>query len=99
MCDELLELFQWSEYTDSDIQFRKAEAPGALGREHDSVKLCGEWRQSQPMKRLGGDGSSPRELRLLLLNASVPHLFAVKQALLKAAAYYFYKLCLTQPVF
>lgn len=32
MCDDLLNMFEWSEYTGSDLKFRKAMALGALGR-------------------------------------------------------------------
>lgn len=48
MCDDLLEMFEWPEYTDSDIRFRKASALGELGRKDEAVKYCKEWMKKEP---------------------------------------------------
>lgn len=43
MCDELLHIFTWPEYTGSDFKFRKATALGALGRKQEAADYCREW--------------------------------------------------------
>lgn len=48
MCDDLLRMFGWPEYTDSDIRFRKASALGSLGRKNAAVKYCKDWYQKEP---------------------------------------------------
>lgn len=48
MCDDLLHLFRWPEYTGSDIKFRKSATLGALGRKEEAVKYCKEWIQTEP---------------------------------------------------
>ena len=39
MCNDLLELFGWPEYTGSDIKFRKATVLRQLGRGKESVRI------------------------------------------------------------
>lgn len=48
MCDDLLKLFSWSEYTGSDIKFRKVSALGALGKKSEAAKYCKEWIRKEP---------------------------------------------------
>ena len=48
MCDELLELFGWPEYTGSDIKFRKAAVLGALGKRREAVDFCKKWILKEP---------------------------------------------------
>lgn len=47
MCNDLLNLFGWPEYTGSDIKFRKATVLRELGRTKESVKFCKEWMQKE----------------------------------------------------
>ena len=49
MCDDLLDLFSWPEYTDSDINFRKAIVLQNLGRTADAVTFCEQWLDKEPM--------------------------------------------------
>lgn len=48
MCDDLLKLFRWPEYTGSDLKFRRSVALGALGREKERTKYCEKWIQKEP---------------------------------------------------
>ncbi len=48
MCDDLLELFDWPEYMDSDIKLKKAVVLGELGRKSEAVKYCKEWMEDEP---------------------------------------------------
>lgn len=48
MCNDLLELFGWPEYTGSDIRFRKATVLRELGRTKESVEFCKKWMQKEP---------------------------------------------------
>lgn len=48
MCDELLKLFNWSEYIRSDIKFRRASVLEALGREKEAVDYCTKWIRKEP---------------------------------------------------
>ena len=48
MCDDLLEMFGWSEYSGSDIKFLKASALGELGRNREAVEYCRKWIQKEP---------------------------------------------------
>ena len=48
MCDTLLELFGWPEYTGSDLKFRKSSALGAMGKTKESVAYCEEWMEKEP---------------------------------------------------
>ncbi len=48
MCDDLLGMFGWPEYTGSDIKFRKFAVLGALGRKDEAAKYCKEWIQNEP---------------------------------------------------
>ena len=43
MCDELLNLFEWPEYTGSDLKFRKSAAMKALGQKKEAAEYCREW--------------------------------------------------------
>ena len=48
MCDDLLEMFGWPEYTGSDIKFLKVSALGDLGRNREAVEYCRKWIQKEP---------------------------------------------------
>lgn len=48
MCDDLLDLFDWPEYTDSDIKFRQTTALGELGRKEEAENYCRNWIQKEP---------------------------------------------------
>lgn len=48
MCNDLLDLFGWPEYTGSDIKFRKATVLRELGRTKEAVEFCKEWIQKEP---------------------------------------------------
>lgn len=48
MCDTLLELFAWPEYTGSDLKFRKSSALGAMGKATESVAFCEDWMEKEP---------------------------------------------------
>ena len=48
MCDDLLEMFGWPEYSGSDIRFQKASALGALGRKQEAAEYCRKWIQKEP---------------------------------------------------
>ena len=48
MCNDLLELFGWPEYTGSDIRFRKTTVLRELGRTKESVEFCKKWMQKEP---------------------------------------------------
>lgn len=48
MCDNLLSLFSWPEYTGSDLKFRKTTALCELGRGSEAAKYCREWIKKEP---------------------------------------------------
>ena len=48
MCDDLLEMFGWPEYTGSEIKFLKVSALGGLGRNREAVEYCRKWIQKEP---------------------------------------------------
>ncbi len=48
MCDDLLGMFSWPEYTGSDIRFLKSSALKQLGKKEESAKFCKEWIQKEP---------------------------------------------------
>ena len=48
MCDELLDMFGWPDYSGSDIRFRKASALGALGRKKEVADFCRKWIRREP---------------------------------------------------
>lgn len=48
MCDDLLDMFGWSEYTGSDIKMRKAAVMAALGQKKEAAEFCKEWLQKEP---------------------------------------------------
>lgn len=48
MCDDLLELFGWPDYSGSDIKFVKASALASLGRNQKAVEYCRKWIQKEP---------------------------------------------------
>lgn len=48
MCDDLLCMFGWPEYTGSDLKFRKASALEALGRNDEAAQYCKKWIQKEP---------------------------------------------------
>lgn len=48
ICNSLLDMFCWPEYTGSDIKFRKASAMEQLGQQKESVEFCEKWLQKEP---------------------------------------------------
>ena len=48
MCDDLLKMFGWPEYSGSDIKFLKVSALGELGRNREAVEHCRKWIQKEP---------------------------------------------------
>ena len=48
MCNDLLELFDWTEYTGSDIKFRKSTVLCRLGRVKAAVDFCQKWIKKEP---------------------------------------------------
>lgn len=48
MCNDLLDIFEWPEYTGSDIKFRKCSVLGALGRKEEAAEFCKEWMEKEP---------------------------------------------------
>lgn len=48
MCDTLLSMFSWPEYSGSDLKFRKSVVLGQLGREKERVRFCEAWLQKEP---------------------------------------------------
>ena len=48
MCDDLLTMFSWPDYTGSDLKFRKSSALESLGRTEEAVRFCKEWIQKEP---------------------------------------------------
>lgn len=47
MCEDLLKLFSWPEYTGSEIKFMKASALSSLGRKEEAAKYCQKWIQKE----------------------------------------------------
>lgn len=48
MCDDLLTLFSWPEYSSSDIKFMKSTVLKQLGKTKEAVKFCEEWLKKEP---------------------------------------------------
>ena len=48
MCDDLLDMFGWPEYTGSDIKMRKAAVMAALGQKKEAAEFCKKWLQKEP---------------------------------------------------
>lgn len=48
MCDDLLHIFDWPEYTGSDLKFRKVDALNSLGRNQEAVKYARKWISKEP---------------------------------------------------
>ena len=48
MCNDVLELFVWPEYTGSDLKFRKSNVFCALGRAKEATEFCKKWMQEEP---------------------------------------------------
>ncbi len=48
MCDTLLRLFSWPDYTGSDLKFRKSSVLAALGRNKEVVSFCCKWFEKEP---------------------------------------------------
>ena len=48
MCNSLLDMFGWSEYTGSDLRFRKASAMAQLGQKKEAADFCKKWIQKEP---------------------------------------------------
>lgn len=48
MCDTLLSMFSWPEYSGSDLKFRKSVVLGQLGREQERVRFCEAWLKKEP---------------------------------------------------
>lgn len=47
MCDDLLDMFTWPEYTGSDIKMRKAAVMAALGQKKEAAEFCKKWLQKE----------------------------------------------------
>ena len=45
MCNDLLGLFGWPEYSGSDIKFRKATVLRELGKAKEALEFCKKWMQ------------------------------------------------------
>lgn len=48
MCDDLLHIFEWPEYTGSDLKFRKVDALNSLGRNQEAVEYARKWISKEP---------------------------------------------------
>lgn len=48
MCEDLLDVFGWSEYTDSDLKIRKVFALLSLGRNQEAVSYFEKWLKKEP---------------------------------------------------
>lgn len=48
VCDDLLDLFGWLEYTGSDVKFMRSSALISLGRKDEAALYCREWIQKEP---------------------------------------------------
>ena len=48
MCNDLLGLFGWPEYSGSDIKFRKATVLRELGKTKEASEFCEKWMQKEP---------------------------------------------------
>lgn len=48
VCDELLSLFSWPEYTGSDLKFLRTTTLSSLGRNKESAQYCREWIAAEP---------------------------------------------------
>ena len=48
MCNNLLDMFVWPEYTGSDLRFRKASAMSQLGQKKETAEFCKKWIQKEP---------------------------------------------------
>lgn len=48
MCDDLLEMFGWPEYSGSDIRFQRVSALGGLGRDKEAAEYCRKWIEKEP---------------------------------------------------
>lgn len=48
ICNDLLGMFDWNEYSDSDIKFTKTIVLRELGRNKEAEKYCRKWIQSEP---------------------------------------------------
>lgn len=48
MCNDLLHLFSWPDYTGSDIKFQKYTALSSLGRKDEAAQFCKEWLGKEP---------------------------------------------------
>ena len=48
MCDTLLSLFSWPDYTGSDLKFRKSSVLEALGRNNEAVSFGCKWFEKEP---------------------------------------------------
>lgn len=48
MCNDLINLFGWPEYSGSDIKFRKAAVLCELGKAKEAAEFCEKWMQKEP---------------------------------------------------
>lgn len=48
MCNDLIELFGWPEYSGSDIKFRKAAVLLELGKTKEVIEFCEKWMRQEP---------------------------------------------------
>lgn len=54
MCNTLLDMFVWPEYTGSDIKFRKAATMTKIGQKEDAAIFCKKWLQDEPENMIAG---------------------------------------------
>ena len=48
ICNDLLSLFVWPEYTGSEIKLRKSIALSKLGNKKEAVRFCKDWLKKEP---------------------------------------------------
>lgn len=48
MCNDLLDIFEWPEYTGSDIKFRECSVLGTLRRKEEAEAFCKGWLEREP---------------------------------------------------
>lgn len=48
VCDELLGMFCWKEFSPSDIKFMKASALKSLDRNDEAAEFCKKWLEEEP---------------------------------------------------
>ena len=48
LCNTLLGMFEWPDYTGSDLKFRKASVLAKLGQKKEAAQFCEEWLEKEP---------------------------------------------------